>query len=188
MQLGCLDAGDVQDYITPALVGGLGAAAALTSLTIEGGLMQAQWQQGQAAVESLCNAIAALKGLQYLTIRLPLGVSALSLSRLTQLKQLSLQYCGLPDMVVTALGCSLKQLRKLRLRGNDDLTDGCMPALGQLTALTLLGIGGYVTMGHVTEGGLMQLTGLRHLQELDIIDPEFIPEGLVLALPWLRPG
>ena len=171
---------DGQGFITPALVAGLGAAAALTSLRIGGNQMENQ----TAAMGSLCGSIAGLRGLQDLSINgLALRVSALSLSRLTQLKQLSLRWCRVPDMVVTALGCSLKQLCRLNLSDNTDLTDGCMPVLGQLTTLTYLGMWG---LYRVTETGLMQLTGLRRLQELDM-DP-MLPKGLSRALPGLRAG
>jgi hypothetical protein len=192
---------DVEVLMTPGLLDGLTGATALTSLTIEGmctGLdPQVRERLSQeAAVRRLCDKLAMLGTLRSLHVRnLGLGASAVSLSRLALLTELSLSNCAIPDMVATAVGCSLKHLCKLSLGSNCNMADGCMPALGQLTGLTMLALNSNCSQNSargITGVGLMQLTGLTRLQQLytDLSRRDSqIPEDLLLALPhlWLYP-
>jgi hypothetical protein len=185
----------VEVLMTPGLLDGLTGATALTSLELEGryGLAELQRQSQQAALGMLCDKLAMMGSLLSLDVcGLGLGPSAVSLSRLTLLTELSLANCAIPDMVATAVGCSLKHLCKLNLMDNSSLTDGCMPALGQLTGLTFLSLDSSTNGGRtgVTGVGLIQLTGLRRLRHLGTsyraISREVLPKELLLALPRLN--
>ena len=134
---------------------------------------------------SVCEVLGGLRGLQHLDMRgLPLDAAALSLSQLTQMTYLRLESCEIPDIVASAVGVSLRQLVHLNLGRNDNLSDGCMPALGLLSGLTHLDICG----SKVTTVGLGLCTSLRRLAYIAVPGGAEVPEALTGALPlWCRP-
>ena len=56
-----------------------------------------------------------------------------------------LYFTGISDMVAVGIGCNMKQVVRLQLRGNTDLTDACTPALAQLTNLVNLDLSSVLT-------------------------------------------
>jgi hypothetical protein len=122
---------------------------------------------------AVCGSLAGLTGLQDLRITCgPGGLEygdALALAALTGLTHLELE--DVSDGVSTEAACaittSLTQLRDmpLNLCGADVRDAAFLAALGQMTQLTRLIMPDNQTW---TQRGLMQLTGLSRLQELEV--------------------
>jgi hypothetical protein len=112
---------------------------------------------------------------------------ALALTALTGLTHLDL--AGSSSLVATdsatALARSLTRLRHLDMGECSPIFLGStqlMLALGQLTQLTFVNIRQWYD-SQLTVGGLMQLTGLRHLEGLEVSrSPEITKE--VLGVFW----
>ena len=178
---GLLDGGSP---FTAGLQADLAAATGLTRLMISGSGSN-EYRSDAADMVALYQVIAGLGKLQELSLaRIATPQSALPLARATQLTMLLIESCDIPDMAATAIGCSLRQLRSLALVDEKRLTDACMPALGLLTSLTSLSLGGLGRTG-VTVEGVMQLSSLRGLKELDVF-PLVVPEPLAAMLPLLK--
>ena len=106
------------------------------------------------------------------------GSAALPLMRLTSLQVLKLYFTGISDMVAVGIGCNMKQLVRLQLTGNDDLTDACTPALAQLTNLVRLDL---CYVDKITDAGLLQLTTLVQLENLEM-DETSVGDEAIQAL------
>jgi hypothetical protein len=119
----------------------------------------------------VCGILAQLTDLRDLSLK-ELSITAgdaLALTMLTRLTRLELMHLhdGVGVAAATALVRNLPQLHHLWLQScSIDLQDkDFLVALGRLTQLTLLALGG---KGGITAQGLMQLTGLKQLQQFNI--------------------
>ena len=99
--------------------------------------------------------------------------------RLTSLQVLKLYFTGISDMVAVGIGCNMKQLVSLQLRGNDDLTDACTPALAQLTNLVNLDLS---HVDKITDAGVLQLVTIPLQLEDFGTDETSISEEALQAL------
>jgi hypothetical protein len=103
---------------------------------------------------------------------------ALALTALSSLTRLDVSNAmhGVGTKAATALASTLQQLQHLRLSdcGLELQTEegmACLQAIGRLTQLTFLDLSVHrgPNLAWVTEQGLMQLTGLSRLQQLDVV-------------------
>jgi hypothetical protein len=145
---------------------------------------------------TVCEGLAGLAGLQDLTITCGEGAlesgDALALTALTGLTRLHLEsaHAGLGTYVARALSSSLTELLDLTVDLCDvDLDDAeFLAGLGRLTQLTGLKLHADHYTNKLTRQGLMQLTGLRRLQELHVQkDDTYLPSEMteeVLAEFW----
>jgi hypothetical protein len=124
---------------------------------------------------AVATKLAGLTRLQNLSVPGSYGAlapgDAQALSTLTGLTRLVLHGAGqgVDDVAATALACCLRQLRHLDLSGCDLGSMACLAAIGQLVQLTALRLSSHSEASELTERGLMLLTGLSCLQQLDII-------------------
>jgi Leucine-rich repeat (LRR) protein len=155
------------DVYVQSMLAGVAAATSLTSLHLHS-LSLANEHMADIVV---CPRIAGLSRLEKLHIQSSNPHDVQALTALTGLTHLDLarSWESVGTDTATALARSLTRLRHLDLRGCREVDLGSaelMLALGQLTQLTLLDIAQGSDDSQLTVGGLMQLTGLRHLEEL----------------------
>jgi hypothetical protein len=157
----------------PALLPALAAARSITNLGWD-----EHWQQDEAAV-AVCPSLARMTNLEVLVFSSALVPGdALALTALTNLRTLILN-CdsgGVDDFVATSLACSLKQLRHLDLSYCKMHSMVCLAAIGHLTQLSVLRLLGN---SGLTKRGLMALTGLSLLQELDVTNDEEVTDEVL---------
>jgi Leucine-rich repeat (LRR) protein len=115
-----------------------------------------------------CASLGTLTGLRELSIHAEGELApgdVLALSTLTGLSRLVLYNVrsAANDAAATALACCLTHLRHLDLTFNNLGSMTCLVAIAQLTQLTELSLKG----NQMTKSGLMQLTALSRLQQLD---------------------
>jgi hypothetical protein len=172
-----------------AILAGIAAAASLTKLQLNPCVVRAEPYRDsnghldlrprpvQVVDAAVCASLTGLTRLKDLTIsfnrynavlRFAPG-DALALTALTSLTRLDLGWAarGVGTDAAAALAHSLKQLQHLSLAGCDlqlHTAGGmaCLEAIGRLTQLTHLGLKGNQGLTHQ---GLMQLTGLKYLQQ-----------------------
>jgi Leucine-rich repeat (LRR) protein len=136
---------------------------------------------------SVMQNVAGLTQLRSLQLHLECAQpeDALPLTALTVLTLLDLASAPLLpkqatwDLPVSALACHLKQLASLQLCCQLGEM-ACLAPIGQLKRLTMLRI---PNTGDVTEQGLMLLTGLSQLQQLDLGEQKQLP-GEVMDGFW----
>jgi hypothetical protein len=160
-----------QQHIAAALAGAA-AATQLTSLQLGSRCLDLPLlqQQPQLAMP-VCGSLTGLSGLRYSKLQAMKLVhgDALALTALTGLTRLDL--CNFQDGfgvgAANELVRKLKHLAHLELRcGGIDLgSNAFLAAVGQLKQLKYLCLEG---IDGLTEQGLMQLTGLQHLQQLHV--------------------
>uniref|UniRef100_A0A383V9C3 Distal membrane arm assembly complex 2-like protein n=1 Tax=Tetradesmus obliquus TaxID=3088 RepID=A0A383V9C3_TETOB len=139
----------------------------------------------------LCGGLTGLRGLRVLSLRsvhlAPGDVLALTaLTGLTRLEFVDMCKIGEVQAAAHAIIRSLKHLKCLRMQScHVDLSSTeLLAAVGQLKQLTCLRLLGNVYGdGGVTEQGLMQLTGLSRLEQLDVNKNEEVNEQ-VLGSFW----
>ena len=151
----------------------LSSATSLTRLTFD---FDDARSPEPADLESFFAHLAPLTCLQRLSLKqAKFGSAALPLMRLTSLQVLKLYFAGISDMVAVGIGCNMKQLVRLQLRGNADLTDACTPALAQLTNLVNLDLS---HVDKITDAGVLQLTTLVQLENLETDETNISNEAL----------
>jgi hypothetical protein len=181
---------------TQSILAGIAAATSLTHLHLHSwSLYKKEMSDVEMADIIVCPRLAGLSRLQKLYIHSPMGGSdpfdALALTALTGLTHLDL--AGSSSLVATdsatALAHSLTRLRHLDMGECSPIFLGStqlMLALGQLTQLTFVNIRQWYD-SQLTVGGLMQLTGLRHLEGLEVSrSPEITKEVLGVFLAAVR--
>uniref|UniRef100_A0A383V515 F-box domain-containing protein n=1 Tax=Tetradesmus obliquus TaxID=3088 RepID=A0A383V515_TETOB len=152
-----------------AILAGAAAATQLTNLDLK--LTAYPTPVLQSDFMPLCGSLTALGGLEALSLDANWLVpgDALALTALTGLTRLVLTdlRAAVGKSAATALARSLKQLELLHLeKCSANLGSAAfLAAVGQLKKLSYLGLKGN---GGLTQQGLMQLTGLSRLQQLEV--------------------
>jgi hypothetical protein len=184
------DYGPLRREAMADLLAGLAGCAALTKLQLQ--CTAANWIEYEPLYDgadnmypedvptAVCSSVAGLLQLKELEISRVMLVpgDAAALTSLTGLTYLSLYStrAGVDTAAAGKLASCLKQLRHFDVSCCDfDLGMEFMAAVGQLTQLTQLKLGGN---GSLTEQGLMQLTGLTRLQHLQLYQDQVAEETL----------
>lgn len=166
-----------------SVVSGIAAASSLTQLHLQ--VYEVTWFDGAAAAELIsmaaCAQIACLSRLKDLTLTcehhehkwLEAG-DALALTALTGLTSLCLRGldAAVGDLEATALACNVPQLRDLDLSDTSLDSMVCLAAIAKLTQLTKLSLRDPYERTTLSQRGLMLLTSLSRLQELDVGEVE----------------
>jgi hypothetical protein len=130
-------------------------------------LRRAEGHMGRTRLLANLASLTNLKDLAVTDASYVTPGEALALTALTCLTQLEL--CGseeaMGDLAATAIASSCKQLQHLDLRWCDLHSMECLAAVAQRTQLTKLRLEGN---DGLTQQGLMLLTGLKQLQQLGV--------------------
>ena len=139
----------------------------------------------QDEVAELALAVAGLTGLQELRLEdVPLGMSAVRLTKLESLSVLSLWDPTLTDLAVTALLQSLTQLDELHLGRCTELRGSFMPVLARLSWLEEL----YLPGAAVTDATVEFLGSCNSLEIMEVCGECKLSEEGVTRFREAKPG
>lgn len=172
--LGSVDGGELS-----SICRGVGRAVGLKYLAVQGESLEGQ---DSVETVDVCKHLTGLSQLTSLVIEDITCMSSydpMHLTVLTALQSLSLHNCGpvVDDAVATAVGCRLTRLKELQLDGCGLSSVASLPALALLTGLHLLSLSNNSTFA-CTDAALMMLSTLSKLLWLHIDKDDLTEEGI----------